>query len=247
VAEGLQGGRDLNGDGDAQDAVLHVLSLRTGATQNSGLSGAVAFSFRTTAGSNGVEGARIAIPVDEGSQGFSDLDGDGNRNGFVLHIFDARRRAATNLRLPVSPLVYGGDGFLSVAVPESAGARDLNGDGDTLDEILHLVDIESGAVANARKAVEQFFDPVGVAFPRSDRVQRRLGDTEDGAIEVEDPRAGGAYTFRVSEARNGNVDLNGDGDTIDFVMHGARLEDRDRDGRFDFADDCIGSSRTCPR
>jgi hypothetical protein len=40
-------------------------------------------------------------------------------------------------------------------------------------------------------------------------------------------------------------DLNGDGDSDDLVLHAASLEDRDRDGRFDFADDCIGGARRC--
>lgn len=50
------------------------------------------------------------------------------------------------------------------------------------------------------------------------------------------PGLGDAYVFLVSEAGQGHVDLNGDGDTDDKVVFATRLTDRDRNGRFDFAE-----------
>jgi hypothetical protein len=50
------------------------------------------------------------------------------------------------------------------------------------------------------------------------------------------PGLGDAFAFLVSEAAQGNVDLNGDGDTNDLLVHATRLTDRNRNGRFDFAE-----------
>jgi hypothetical protein len=239
VGENGQGG-DLNGDGDAFDAVLHVASLRSGETLNSGLD-ATATGFPLLTGAAGVDGARIVLPVSEQAQGGADLNGDGDAGDVVLHLFDARARSATNLRLPIRiltsdlgfpslPLVADGDGFVSVPVPESDGSVDLNGDGDVLDDVLHLVDIRSGTIANAGRAVPGGFGFVGAEL--------RFGRSAE--FPAESPREGGAFTFLVSEADDGHVDLNGDGDTADLVVHGVRLRDRDRDRRFDFADERIG-------
>ena len=81
------------------------------------------------------------------------------------------------------------EGRVVVVVPEiSQGGVDLNGDGDVLDEVLHLVDPLTGAVTN-------------------------LGLAHGGIGSSSHER----FCFAASEAQHGGVDLNGDGDTLDHV------------------------------
>jgi hypothetical protein len=77
--------------------------------------------------------------------------------------------------------------------------------------VPHLFDTANGRVTNLR-----------VATGRS----RFSPDFKSG---------NGAGMLAVPEADQG-ADLNGDGDTDDFVVHATRLTDRNRNGRFDFAE-----------
>jgi hypothetical protein len=240
VDEGPLGARrDLNGDGDALDFVLQVVSVSEGTVVSSGLESSTLDGGATFLpnGIGRVDG-RFVVPVLEAGQGGRDLNGDGDADDAVLHIFDTRLRAATNLNLPVQTFqfffptaqILAGKGFVSVGVPEAASARDLNGDGDALDDVLHLVDIATGTVANARLAVQGLDLFAGLPIPVS---------IAAGSLEPASPRAGGAYVFLVPEASQGGRDLNGDGDSDDLVVHATRLVDEDQDGRFDFADDRV--------
>ena len=75
-----------------------------------------------------------------------DLNGDGDTWDQVLHVHNLATGETTNLRLVLGSVparwVVSGD-WLVVWVSESGHgqAEDLNGDGDTRDEVLHLVDL----------------------------------------------------------------------------------------------------------
>jgi hypothetical protein len=76
-----------------------------------------------------------------------------------------------------------------VAVSEAESRLDLNADGDQNDQVAQEVDVATGAVVNLRVAVS-------------------------GAILASDKH----FAFLASEAAQG-LDLNGDGDLLDFVWH----------------------------
>jgi hypothetical protein len=252
VSEAEQGQRDLNGDGDAEDFVLHVADLSRFATVNSGLEGRLLFAapFGPLLPPSG---GRIPVPVAEFFQGGRDLNGDGDAQDVVLEIFDVRRRSVTNvgLAIPLSASnlallsVIRGDGFVSVATLEDG--VDLNGDGDGVDPVLQLVDLATGTITNTHRAVGAnvgagaFVRLSGTASLFLPGIQI-FGVSLDMGVITPGPGVGDAYTFGLSEGDQG-VDANGDGDMVDIVVNATRLADRDRDGRFDFADDCVRRCR----
>ena len=139
VSEAEQGGMDLNGDGDALDAIATVYDVSTGTLTSSGLSGAVFLGQRPWA----------MIAVQEPQHG--DLDGNGLLTDDVVHLWNVETGAVTNLGLPfvgfgTSPNIangwnihVNGTSFL-FNVPESVTGIDTNGDGDTQDDVLHVFD-----------------------------------------------------------------------------------------------------------
>jgi len=80
------------------------------------------------------------------------------------------------------------DPFLYVPVSEAQMGQDLNGDGDTLDSVAHVVDVLADTARNLGLAV------IGGAFAEGSR-----------------------FLFLVSEAGQGGIDLSGDGDATDGV------------------------------
>jgi hypothetical protein len=193
--EGLTGaGTDLNGDGDAQDLVLHVHDARTAVTTNIGLAflEGVFGPLRPP-----IQGSVIAIVVPESSQGAVDRNGDGDANDRVVALYDASTGVATNIGIATRPDNY----FLSMSreilafqSDESAqGGQDLNGDG-VLTPVVAVQDRATGAL-------------------------RFLSTVPDyhGPYVLRD-----SLTFAASEVGPA-IDLNGDGDTTDAVLHSWKL------------------------
>jgi len=243
VREGFQGDTDLNLDGDRADEVLFVYDPADGQVQNLGLALASAAAFV-------VRGGRVAAYVDEG---LTDLNGDGDSNDSVLHTYDAASDVLWNVGL--SSVVFATDGVLVLGdkhvvfpVSESSqGNVDMNGDGDTNDEVLHFhrygiqVTTNLGLAAPSGHVV----DGVLVAFLVSESQQGGAdlngdGDANDRVLHVRsmvgtttvnvglasDPQlvetieiSGGSVAFSVSESKQGGNDFNGDGDANDTVMH----------------------------
>ena len=189
VDEARQGNRDLNGDGDAGDAVLHVYDADTRTARNLG---AALTEFATLVFEDGY----LLFAVSELGQGGVDLDGDGVVGGSVLAVYDAERGTtrSTGLRVQTSAIDVdaGQAGFFAL---ESAATGDLNGDGDELDQVFHLVDVKSGATAN-------------------------IGLAGQGFLLAE----AGSWSIGVQEAAQGGMDLDGDGDatsSVFFTVDGA--------------------------
>jgi len=82
------------------------------------------------------------------------------------------------------------DGFALVPVVEAEQGIDLNGDGDTLDRVAHLLEIASNTSTNLGLAIR--------------------GPVTANRVE---------FAFLASEGDQNGTDLNGDGDTSDSVWH----------------------------
>jgi len=192
VPESYPSPRDLNGDGDTEDFVLHVLNAQTGVIRNSRL--AVRLSFGGDIGypDTIVNDHVIACLVSEIDQGGTDLNGNGLVEDHVLHLYDVASDTAMNLGFSPDDDYFHGLNIMNdraVAFTVRETLQDLNGDGDTLDSVLHVHDTDTGVTTN-----------VGIC--------------------AESLLSGSRYlAFQVSESAQGNTDLNGDGDTLDSVIH----------------------------
>lgn len=160
VGESAQSDTDLNGDGDASDDVLHVYDAAAGAIINTRL--AVAHGVGRDVSSYTypvlpvVAGDGIALLVGEADQGGTDLNGDGDAEDDVLHVVEPRTREILNLELaaatvlgpfgvrnPIEPQLAGHH-VTFVAGEGEQGGVDLNGDGDTDDQVTYRLHLKSG-------------------------------------------------------------------------------------------------------
>jgi hypothetical protein len=136
----------------------------------------------------------ITFTVWESAHG--DLNGDGETYDHVLHVYDVASGVTTNLGVVVQWISHVDGEMFAFTVDENrqgygwGNGVDLNGDGDGIDKVLHVHDAATGATTNLELA-------------------------EDGYPRL----SGRRVAFRVSEADQGNTDLNGDGDTSDTVLH----------------------------
>jgi hypothetical protein len=220
-------GRDLNGDGDMSDSVIHVYRPGKPIT-NLGL-----------AGSSSETGM---LEVSEAAQG-KDLTGDGDVVDTVAHFFDRTTGAVTNLGLAIDDSTTSGSGIL-FNVPEAEqgpGGTDLNGDGDTLDEVMHRF-VPGAGVTNLGLAGELgtadgLFNVIEASQGASGTDLNGDGDALDEVLHYHNAATGmvvdlgvaapstpqGVGTagalFAVSEAGQAGTDLNGDGDILDNVVH----------------------------
>ena len=191
-------GRDLNGDGDTDDSVVHLLDLETDTLTNTGL----ATEFGIERFDVGFGGRFIGIRVAEGKQGERDLNGDGDLRDSVLHILDTQTGEITNTGLvpDFDGAFQLGAGVALVLVNEIIQGADLNGDGDVRGVVLRQIDLESGQTHGPDLLLQSqpfSFDPdQGIA------------------------------TFLVDEDSNG-VDLDGDGQTLGAVVHALFTDTRE--------------------
>lgn len=128
--------------------------------------------------------------VREDTNGF-DLNGDGDTSDFVLHVMDTQSATTTNLGLAITGSVHVWNNLIAFHVDETAsGNSDLNDDGDSTDLVLHVFDYSKGSTVNLR-----------------------LAGTFLAKVQISNLLA-----FGVREVSQG-MDLNGDGDIADFVLH----------------------------
>jgi cysteine-rich repeat protein len=185
-------GASLNGDPDTEDSVVHVNPTAT-ATAGSWTNLALASDEVQVVGSS------VAFLVLESSQGGTDLNGDGDADDYVMHVYDAETAILENLGLAAEDFVLGEE-LLAFRVSEAAqGNTDLNGDGDSADAVLWIYDLSAGVPLNTEQAA----------------LACRL--------EACDPRipyrvTGDTVTYLTAEGEQGGRDLNGDGDASDLVL-----------------------------
>jgi hypothetical protein len=193
VPEEAQGGADLNGDGDATDLVVHVFDRSDQSITNTHLACSRLFAGSQIALTITASGSIAAFAVREFEQASTDLNGDGDANDEVVHLFDASTRTTQNLALAVGDIevtieIEGADDLLAFRVSEHAqGGTDLNGDGDTLDRVLFVYDTARGELLDT-----------GLAMQTGPLASR------------------GVVLAEVSERAQGAIDLDHDGDADDY-------------------------------
>jgi hypothetical protein len=243
VPEANQAGADLNGDGDTTDSVAHIWTPDDG-LENLG----VALASYGATPNLLADGGIAAFGVWESEQGGSDLNGDGDTADKVTHVWSAGM-GLVNTGLAQSSNPVAGPGGAGLSVSESAqGGSDLNGDGDTGDTVAHMWSPSQGVV-NLGLAGQVTPAPagsfVGTAIQESSSGGTDLngnGYAHDTLAYAWDPVLGGtslvlpsgivgpatpAYgsTRWAADSRvsllvpEASVDLNGDGDTLDDVVH----------------------------
>ncbi len=122
---------DWNEDGDRADVVAQVYDRIARTTANTRLATAAVF---------GATRAELLLAADEAAQA-RDLDGDGDRADAVFVLYDLARRRGLVSGLAGSDAfafaALGSSGRAVLLASEPAQGRDLNGDGDRVDEVLH--------------------------------------------------------------------------------------------------------------
>lgn len=140
-----------------------------------------------------------AFRVSEAKQGNQDLNGDGDKLDDVLAIVPPGGGPAFVVGLAsdtYGPTFAGHTVALGV-FEGGQGGQDLNGDFDSTDIVVHLVDADTGAVTNTGLAIQ-------------------------GSQFLSGQRLAMSATFvaiAVDEAAQGATDLNGNGKTTDRVLH----------------------------
>lgn len=142
VSEAAQGHMDLNGDGDSDDTVLEVIAV----------DGSNWANVAVAASAIQISGAKIAALVSEAGQQ-QDLNGDGDRLDRVVDVYDADTQTMHPVGFAAEDMVIG-PSMLAFRSREAAqAATDLNGDGDTLDDVLQVFDLQSQRLINTAQAV----------------------------------------------------------------------------------------------
>lgn len=190
-----EAGNDLNGDGDGSDSIWTLLDPMTGAVRSLGLAGSIG-SF-VQSGQLPADTTLVPLKVSEAAQGNSDLNGDGDTSDQVLFVFDTTTGVATNTALVASWIVPPPPdrSVLPFMVSESELGVDVDQDGNLLDWVAHGFDPLTGSVY----ATSATFFPIPF---------------EEHFVAIDGPR----FLYLVPEV-DGSVDLNGDGDIQDLVLH----------------------------
>lgn len=175
-----------NGDADLNDAVYAVYDIAAATLTNTGFAGPQ-YSLA-------VDDGYAAFLVVEWQQGNADLNGDGDMDDWVLHLYDHGTQSTSNLTSASSTGSHGvAAGMVAVQVREEEEGIDLNADADTDDKVLFLHDVTGGAPTN-----------LGLASGGSTWV-----------LSMSDE----VLAFRTRESDQDTTDLNGDGDLLDYVGH----------------------------
>ncbi len=198
---------DINGDGDVGDVIVHIYNGETKRVSNTHLA-----VFDGSSRNISIQQGRVAILVGEREQGRIDLNEDGDVDDAVLQVLDLTSGDVFDLGLAtvpgppldrphrfLYPLLHEGR-LLAFRVDEAGnGGADLNGDGDGLDQVVHVFDVDTNTVVNLNLASMNPIHPFLVA--------------------------GSLLALSVSEQQQGSTDLNGDGDALDDVLFVAQTLD----------------------
>jgi len=186
--EVAHGGAFLNGDGLADDHVVHVRAVSGGAWSNVG-EAADAFEVCAT---------RVPFITPEAAQNV-DRSGDGDLDDRVLQVWDtAGAGSLRNTMLGAEEFVCGGT-LIAFRSPEAASGAHRNGDADATDRILTVYDASTGMIHESGQAIT----PCTLAECDPREPYRIIGRS---------------VKFLTLEPEQGGTDLNGDGDGVDLVI-----------------------------
>ncbi|RIL04937.1 MAG: hypothetical protein DCC71_12290 [Proteobacteria bacterium] len=183
VVRGDAGGPSLNAaDADASDTVLEVFDAASQTFRP---------SARVPADVVVVAAGRAGVLSSEADDGGLDRNGDGDAGDRVARIVDGLSGAVAETGLAASAVAIS-EQVACIAVNEAAhGASDLNGDGDSADDVLFVRVLATGDQTDTQTLV----DPASLAA------------------------TGARCVFTTPEQSGaGSADLNGDGDEIDAVL-----------------------------
>lgn len=223
---------DRNGDGDALDGVAAIFVQPGIVRRDLGLQAELLDAVDDW----------LVVRVQEAEQGGTDLNGDGDVQDGVLHVFDLASGTLRNLGRAGSVCSLSRT-HLAFKVSEAFdGSQDLNGDGDTNDRVAFVLERASGTVTGLGVAVSCSLlvgDRLAISVPESGQVAdlNGDGDTTDTVLFVHDLSTGQTTNlglalspvqlapdgserivwFPVDEADQGS-DANGDGDLADDVL-----------------------------
>ncbi len=187
---------DLNGDGDLHDRILHVYDRTTETTTNLGIA--------EPPGHQPLVSGDVVYGLLSEEGGGLDANGDGDLDDNVLQVVHPRAGISLNVGVALGALPVHTTperAFASVS-EQDQGIVDLNGDGDKMDMVLAQIDSVTGEWFNLGIAAEI------VSANQSDRV-------------IANDRV---LSFLVPEYGQAGIDLTGDGDTLDKVLHLYRLD-----------------------
>jgi len=192
VSEAEQGA-DLDGDGLLESRVVHLHDLGRNSTWNTGLTSPevqLPNLFR-------LRRSWLALTASEAGL---DRTGDGDGQDIVVVLADAQRHdivqtgLALRLSLVDAHLLFNAAGAVSVLASEAQTGRDLDGDADQLDSVLHVVYPDLHLTLNSGASGVQLLAGHAQTFP-----------------------------FLARESDEG-VDRNGDGDALDFVLRSVSVK-----------------------
>jgi cysteine-rich repeat protein len=177
-------GPDLNADGDAADLVVHLVRGTAPVANLGRAAEALALSPDI-----------VAALVSERAQGAQDRNGDGDAGDLVVEIHPTAAAPGTWTALGLAADAVAVSGSLvAFSTPEAAqGGRDLNGDGDAADRVLHLYDAARARLTPVGQAVTDFvLEGSLVAFRTPEAGQgvdlNGDGDLDDAVLQVFDTR-----------------------------------------------------------
>ncbi|MCX5738689.1 MAG: hypothetical protein NTZ61_09370, partial [Proteobacteria bacterium] len=149
--ESDQGGFDGNGDGDFDDHIAQLFDGPQHTLRNLGIAGGdIALSNTDVC---------VCVPESDQGAGGSDLNLDGDKtDGVLFYTPIGSANPPINAGIACDQ-VAAVDGACVFTVPEAdqgAGGTNLNNDGDTLDDVLHILHTATGAVENTGQAARDF-------------------------------------------------------------------------------------------
>lgn len=225
-------GRDTNADGDLDDLVVHVFAADTGIVSATGLASQASAVLMD---------GWVGVSVFEPMQGVSDLDGDGESSGNVLHAYELATGFVQGLGLDAFTL-HASAQRVFLAPSEELSGTDWNRDGDRADRVLFdwspgdASARGSGLGIGAVLAVAGDQALLTVSEAERGRDANGDGDADDRLLELYDGAMGraralgwsaGSAAFLTSrlevlalvEEDAQGRDLNDDGDRADEVLH----------------------------
>jgi hypothetical protein len=235
-------GRDLNRDGDDRDTILCVADLRTMTVHETGIAIEYGLSDDDEAWPVATSDDLIAVVMNEADNGGKDLNGNGTTTDDVLAIYNPSTRQRTVVGVDArNPVFLNNKVYFQQS--EAVARKDLNGDGDARDVVLSVYDPATRQVESLGMECAMGFLAAGdwLLTRTSEAAQgnRDLNGDRDNQDEV-------AQLYQISqkkwinttlessfdvaltpklaivgvdERKQGNKDLNGDGDMLDVVAH----------------------------